>query len=207
MTGDRLEWIFDRSNFDSLEERYDAWSVEYDADHDKWGWRGPDVAAEAVVQHGNADGTVLDAGCGTGRGGVALRNAGWTGRVLGVDLSQGMLDHAEATNSYDLLLQGSLYETPLPDAAVDAVISTGVFTHGHVDGRALADLCRVTRPGGTIVITFRENIIGDYIEDAQALVDQGIWQPLERSEPLALHTGRPDAEQIKQHLTTWRVLA
>lgn len=202
---DRLEWIFDRKNFDNLEERYDAWSVEYDADHDRWGWRGPDVAADAVIANGQPTGTVLDAGCGTGRGGVALRSAGWTGQVIGVDISKGMLDVAAATSTYTTLIQGSLYDSSLATSSVDAVISTGVFTEGHVDGRALAELCRVTKPGGTVAVTFRENIIADYEPAAAALESSGQWRQLSRSEPLALHTGRDDAEQIKQHLVTWQV--
>lgn len=206
MSGDRLEWIFDRSNFLTLQERYDAWSAVYDDDHDRWGWQGPAAAVGAMNVAGlGSDAVVLDAGCGTGLCGIALREAGFTGRAIGVDLSGGMLAEAAATKSYAALVQGSLYGLPLPDNSVHAVVSTGVFTHGHVDATALSELCRVTCPSGTVAITFRENIIGDFESEFVRLADQGFWTESSRSEPLQLHVGRDDKEHIRQHIVTWQV--
>ena len=75
---------------------------------------------------------MLDAGCGTGRVGVELAATGWDGTLVGIDLSAGMLAVAAETARYERLVQASLTELPLEDGSVDAVIATGVFTHGHV---------------------------------------------------------------------------
>ena len=47
MADDRLDWIFEDEADVSLESRYDTWATTYDANHDKWGWRGPDLVVEA----------------------------------------------------------------------------------------------------------------------------------------------------------------
>jgi malonyl-CoA O-methyltransferase len=111
---------------------------------------------------------VLDAGCGSGRYLLhALRRG--AGRVIGVDLSAEMLARAagsehEALSSELLsasesklktqnvvLLQASIEAIPLRDRWADLTISG--LTIGHVEdlGLALAELRRVTRPGGTIL--------------------------------------------------------
>ena len=75
MGADRIDWIFDGDEAESLEERYDAWAGTYDTDHDRWGWRGPDLVAAATLRHIDAEdttSTIVDAGCGTGMAGMAL---------------------------------------------------------------------------------------------------------------------------------------
>ena len=113
---------------------------------------------------------VLDAGCGSGRYllHAARRNAR---RVLGVDLSSEMLARARSElkieneqlrNEHSLnysqfsifnsqFIQGSLESIPLRDKWADLTVCG--LTIGHVErlDAALAELCRVTRPGGTIL--------------------------------------------------------
>ncbi len=203
---DRLDWIFDTSETAALEAKYDQWAATYDDDHDEWGWRGPQLAAEALVRLA-ADGlpidAILDAGCGTGRAGVELRKAGWTGRLIGVDLSSGMLGVANEVGAYDELLQGSVLDMSIPDGAVGAVISTGVFTHGHVGGEGFTELCRVTAAGGLISMTQRLDLIEQFAEHDRALVDAGRWKLVERAEPANFHTERAETQQV---ISTWRCL-
>ncbi|MEK9527243.1 MAG: class I SAM-dependent methyltransferase, partial [Acidimicrobiaceae bacterium] len=129
MNDDKLEWIFASSDNQQLADRYDRWATQYDADHDGWEWIGPAKAVEQLRELG-AISTVLDAGCGTGRVGVELAATGWDGTLVGIDLSAGMLAVAAETARYERLVQASLTELPLEDGSVDAVIATGVFTHG-----------------------------------------------------------------------------
>jgi malonyl-CoA O-methyltransferase len=100
--------------------------------------------------------TVLDIGCGSGRYMLhALRRG--ASRVSGVDLSPEMLVRAE--NEMDgyrsvadiALAQGSLTRLPLPDALADLTICGLVVGHLENLAQALAELHRVTRPGGTIL--------------------------------------------------------
>ena len=166
MADDRLDWIFEDEAAQSLESRYDTWAATYDANHDQWGWRGPDLVVEAAFRFAtnlDGDSVVIDAGCGTGQAGVALRKAGWSGRLIGLDFSQGMLDVAASSGAYDELVKCSLLDISLPTDSVDVVVSSGVFTHGHVGGEALSELCRVTKAGGVITVTQRVDF-GAFIE-------------------------------------------
>ena len=99
---------------------------------------------------------VLDAGCGSGRYLLhALRRGAM--RATGVDLSPPMLERAAAelgslhTGAQVSLLQGNLLALPVPDAQADLTICGLVV--GHLDdlAQALAELRRVTRPGGILL--------------------------------------------------------
>ncbi|HYB74036.1 MAG TPA: methyltransferase domain-containing protein [Candidatus Sulfotelmatobacter sp.] len=97
----------------------------------------------------------LDAGCGTGVCSLALAER--AGRVVGFDLSGGSLRTArrlaEGAGAKRLAFaQGSLLQLPFPDASFDLVWSWGVVHHTADPARALDELARVLRPGGTLVL-------------------------------------------------------
>jgi SAM-dependent methyltransferase len=110
------------------------------------------AVAEAGIRPGA---TVLDVGCGTGRALPALRDAvGPAGAVIGLDLTPQML--ATALAHRDLagvsLLLGDARRLPLATARVDAVFAAGLVQHIPDPAAGLAELARVTRPGGTLII-------------------------------------------------------
>lgn len=91
--------------------------------------------------------TVVEVGCGTGR--LVHHLAGRGARVLGVDLSAGMLAVA-AGRVPGRLLRADARRLPLPDAVADAAVT--IATLEFTDPAAvLAELARITRPGGRIV--------------------------------------------------------
>lgn len=103
--------------------------------------------------HGQA---VLDVGCGSGRYMLHALQRG-AARVIGVDLSPEMLERA-ATELAALqpdaevdLVQGSLAALPVPDARANLTICALVVGHLENLEHALAELHRVTRPGGTLL--------------------------------------------------------
>jgi len=95
---------------------------------------------------------VLDAGCGTGWLAAGLRRAAPRVRVVGLDLSAGMLGRARAAGAWPLL-QADAQRLPLGDASVDLVVSRGVLHHLPDVPAALAEWHRVLRPSGAVVIT------------------------------------------------------
>jgi ubiquinone/menaquinone biosynthesis C-methylase UbiE len=206
MADDRLYWILEDEATESLESRYDTWAATYDANNDQWGWRGPDLVVEAAFRFAtnlDGDSVAIDAGCGTGQAGVALRKAGWSGRLIGLDFSQGMLDVAASSGAYDELVKCSLLDISLPTDSADVVVSSGVFTHGHVGGEALSELCRVTKAGGVVTVTQRVDFGAFMAPHAEELRDARAWEHLERSEPAFFH---PDRDEIEQVVESWRVL-
>ncbi len=99
---------------------------------------------------------VLDAGCGTGLVGQLLAKARKF-QIDGADYSQSMLDEAQAKGCYRALQQVDLNQ-PLQIAAdtYDAVICIGTFTLGHVQPEALHEMLRITKPGGRLCFTVRD---------------------------------------------------
>ncbi len=96
---------------------------------------------------------ILDAGCGTGLCGQALHAMGFTA-VAGLDLTEAMLDIARAKHIYTELKRGDL-TLPLSYAGheFDAVVSSGVFSHGPVLPQHLEHMLASMRSGGIGVHT------------------------------------------------------
>ena len=106
---------------------------------------------------GSPELTALDAGCGTGLVGVLLKEAGMSS-LTGIDYSPGMLAEAEKKGVYDALhtIDMNLPLT-LPSDSFDAVTCIGTFTSTHVKPEAVKELARVTRSGGVLVFTVRDD--------------------------------------------------
>jgi ubiquinone/menaquinone biosynthesis C-methylase UbiE len=90
---------------------------------------------------------VLEVGCGTGL--LLRRMAAFARSARGVDLSPGMLAQARA-RGLDVV-EASATDLPLPDASFDVVCSFKVLAHVRDVRRALAEMARVTRPGGVVL--------------------------------------------------------
>jgi SAM-dependent methyltransferase len=102
--------------------------------------------------------TVLDLGSGAGLDAIiASWRVGPTGRVVGVDMNPTMClkarAHAAATGGQLECHEGRMEEIPLPDAAVDVIISNGVINLSFRKRRVVEEMFRVLRPGGRISIT------------------------------------------------------
>ena len=96
---------------------------------------------------------VLDVGCGTGWFAAGLRRAlpdGGT-RVIGADLSAGMLRRARDAGAWPLL-QADATQLPLRTGSVDVVVCRGVLHHLPDVPAALREWRRVLRPGGAVVV-------------------------------------------------------
>ena len=113
-----------------------------------------------VAQLALRDGeTVLDLGSGAGIDAfLAARQVGPRGRVIGVDMTPEMLERARANARKAGLAQvefreGRLESLPVGDASVDAVTSNCVINLVPDKGRVFAEIARVLKPGGRMVIS------------------------------------------------------
>jgi SAM-dependent methyltransferase len=87
-----------------------------------------------------AGGAVLDLGCGSRDQAPCAEHLGF--RYVGVDYSGTAAD-----------LVADAHALPFPDATFDCVFSYAVLEHLHTPAVALAEICRVLRPGGVYVGT------------------------------------------------------
>ncbi|MCK6521348.1 methyltransferase domain-containing protein [Myxococcota bacterium] len=112
---------------------------------------------------------VLDLGCGTGDDTALLAAAvGPAGGALGVDFSGAMVDESRRrwlNKGLPLSFEvGDVHKLDLPNDHFDGVRADRVFQHLAQPTDALAELVRVTRPGGRVVVSDPD--WGTYILDA-----------------------------------------
>lgn len=140
-------------------EGYDMLAPKFDATP----FRTPPEMLETVAEViGEPVESALDACCGTGAGLIMLRPL-TTGRLVGVDLSQGMLDEAarrldEVGGDAEVeLVQGDANELGF-DQRFDLVTSFGAF--GHIEERDqprfIEGIARALKPGGRFVFVTSE---------------------------------------------------
>ncbi|MBK8482360.1 MAG: methyltransferase domain-containing protein [Proteobacteria bacterium] len=129
---------------------YDAFSATYEAQRHRGYHRLIDDLETDLALSYCRGGRVLEAGCGTGL--ILQRLAPAARQAIGIDLSTGML--AGARSRALSVLQGSVDALPFPAAHFDAVVSFKVLAHVPTIERTLAELARVTRPGGHLVLEF-----------------------------------------------------
>ena len=96
-----------------------------------------------------AGAAVLDAGCGTGRFMQRLEAEG--ADVIGVDRDADALAIAR-TRTTGALLLGDAHQLALPDRSVDAAFAVTVCEFTADPARVFAELARVVRPGGRVVV-------------------------------------------------------
>src|SRR3954451_5181445 len=94
----------------------------------------------------------LDAGCGDGRYLAALE-AELPQRIAGVDIAERILETARARVPRAELRQANLESLPVLVGAFDLVLSSQVIEHVLDAPAAAAELARVLRPGGRLVIS------------------------------------------------------
>jgi ubiquinone/menaquinone biosynthesis C-methylase UbiE len=109
------------------------------------------LMGEAIRELGGPGVRILDVGCGACRVAHMVRAAG-KGRVIGVDISAEALRAARAHDPGPVG-NGDNTRLPLRSDVADLVISNGVIMITPDARAAFDELVRVTRPGGTLVVS------------------------------------------------------
>ncbi len=108
---------------------------------------------------GVAHPVVLDVATGTGRLPLALLQVGFGGHIVGLDLSRGMLRQAQAKlrpwKEQVCLVRQDAARLPFADGSFDAVTCLESLEFLPRPSEALAEMVRVLRPGGFLLVTNR----------------------------------------------------
>jgi predicted TPR repeat methyltransferase len=147
-----------------VEATFDNFAASFESKLESLSYRAPALVAAMLDESGlavahNLD--VLDAGCGTGLCGAFV--APFARRLVGVDLSEGMLARAREKRVYHLLVKGELTEYLLDNPeAFDLIVSADALVYfGELKG-IIAAFARALRPNGLLVFTLEHAVADRY---------------------------------------------
>src|SRR5215207_1867003 len=155
-------------------QEFTRWSESYDRCILQWLIFGPShraIIRRIAARCGDGPLKVLDVGCGTGVFGARIRRALPRARVWGVDLVAGMLAKGSERwrhHAGELLpVQGDSERLPFAAGAFDVVTCANSFHHYPHQDRAVAEMHRVLRPGGLLILVdgYRDAPYGWFIYD------------------------------------------
>ncbi|MGM0577187.1 MAG: class I SAM-dependent methyltransferase [Myxococcota bacterium] len=129
---------------------YDTFATTYERGRERGYHRFLDAAEVSLVEPWAREREVLEVGCGTGL--ILKRLERVARRAVGVDLSPRMLDLARERGLE--VHESDAGELPFEDASFDVTCSFKVLAHVRDIRGAMAEMARVTRPGGTVVAEF-----------------------------------------------------
>lgn len=123
--------------------------LEVDEHH--WWYRGRRrvIRAELTQLPLPGNPSLLDAGCGSGR---TLQDLARYGEVTGIELNEEAAELARSRGHGEVRV-GRLEQLPWADASFDLITCLDVIEHTPDDRAALAELRRVCRPGGWLLVT------------------------------------------------------
>jgi predicted TPR repeat methyltransferase len=191
-----------------VEATFDSFASSFESKLEKLSYRAPALIATMLEDCGPAPAhrlDVLDAGCGTGLCGAMV--APFARRLVGVDLSQGMLAQAKDKNVYDALTKTELTEYLRDNReAFDLIVSADTLVYfGGLEG-VIAAVAGALRPNGLFVFTlehapgngtgadYRLELHGRYCH-ARAYVEQVLTsaglQPTIMQAELRMEAGAP----------------
>lgn len=154
---------FDPNQVRLVQKAYDLMAEEYDILDDRINpfyvndFRFLDYFVQKLAPDWRGR-TVLDVGCGSGL--QTVQFAPRAKHVLAIDIAGGLMRKVQEKLTLQgltnvTLIQGDATQIPLQDASVDFVSAYGdVIGHIPEYARAIAEMARVCRPGGTVTIEY-----------------------------------------------------
>jgi predicted TPR repeat methyltransferase len=141
-----------------VQKVFDSFAASFEAKLARLHYRAPSLVAEALAASGMAPERkldVLDVGCGTGLCGPLI--SAYARRLVGVDLSAGMLQHAKDKGVYDELVPAELTAyLQQQRSAWDVIVSADTLVYFGGLEAVIAAAAQALRPGGCFIFTVEE---------------------------------------------------
>jgi SAM-dependent methyltransferase len=195
----------------TVERDYDKFAEtgNYDETFAEWDYVGPETAAAITRNYVPLSSTILDAACGSGLTGTALKNLGYR-NIDGMDISGKLLELAKQTGAYASLKKVDMQVMPLPidDDTYDAVNFIGALTYFETSD-ILKELCRIVRPRGHVIFSQRDDIMRErnYGENLREIAEAGLWRRVFGTEPMPYLPNHPEyGTKIKVRYFVYEVL-
>jgi ubiquinone/menaquinone biosynthesis C-methylase UbiE len=205
-----LERLYNAESPQEIADIYNQWSKNYDDGLNAGsGYVAPQWCLKLLEKYvPSKNARLLDAGAGTGLFGQLLHQRGYHD-IVGIDVSEGMLEEARKKGVYLELQQKVLGEQlGFPTDSFDAVSCVGVLSPGQGPASAFEEMIRITKPSGYILFTiqpkFYENSDFGYKPKQLALETAGKWLLEEKTEKFQ---GLPKSEpDLFYNVWVYRVL-
>jgi predicted TPR repeat methyltransferase len=198
-----------------IEKTFDSFAFSFDSKLAKLSYRAPALVTEMLKRSHAAPSKsldILDAGCGTGLCGALL--APYARRLVGVDLSEGMLAQARQRRVYDDIVKCEL-TAYLADCnqTFDLIVSADTLVYFGTLETVVAACDRALRPGGRLIFTVEELVGAEHDagyslgtsgryrharEHIHAVMAETALRPKVVSADLRLEAGEPVAGLVVQ---------
>jgi predicted TPR repeat methyltransferase len=150
----------ERASNGFVETTFDSFAATFESKLERLSYRAPALVAAMLEDSGLEHShrlEVLDAGCGTGLCGALV--APFARRLVGVDLSQGMLAHAKEKNVYHALIKAELTDYLRENSeGFDLIVSADTLVYFGDLKAVIAALAAALRPNGLLVFTLEQAV-------------------------------------------------
>jgi len=172
---------------------YTDWADNYDKDLCPGRYNGPEIVAKEMTEFyaksKRAAIKILDVAAGTGRVGQELSKTGFK-KIDALEPSPGMIKVLTGRNIYKDTFTCSIGYGIIKEIepnTYDCLVIAGGMGEGHIPVKAINEMIRVVRQGGTIFIVMREEYL-EYVEEyaqklepyMKELQSQGFWKQVSR---------------------------
>ena len=147
----------------SLADQHRYWDARWDRTRspNDWSLRRGESILEIIRSLGLERPEILDVGCGTGWFTGRLSRLGPT---VGMDLSQTAIVLAKSQFPDVMFIAGNVFETQLPPAHFDLVVSQEVIAHVKDQSALLDRIAEALKPGGYLVITTANKLVMNRVD-------------------------------------------
>ncbi|WP_321495189.1 class I SAM-dependent methyltransferase [uncultured Desulfobacter sp.] len=192
-----------------VEEYYNTWGKDYEDSVKNWDYDAPEKAAALLNKFKHVDGTVCDAGCGSGLTGEALNAAGFKS-VVGFDLSPDFAAVAKEKGVYEDVHIVNMHEKPFcyEDNQFANLICIGTLTYIEDVPEVVREFARITTPGGMVIFSHRTDMIDDeFTGKLEAIKADKVLEEVHISDPKPYLPGNKDfSDKIKIVYYAYRAL-